>query len=116
MPLSERDTALVEDMLVHARLISAFVEGISVDQYLADRKTQLAVERLIEIIGEAARGMSKAFRDSEPDIPWRGIIGQRNVLAHEYGEVKQERIWNVASREIPILIRHLERLTSADPE
>ena len=38
------------------------------------------------------------------------------MLAHEYGEVKQERIWNVASREIPILIGHLERLTFADPE
>ena len=51
MPLSERETALVEDMLVHARLISAYVEGISVDQYLADRKTQLAVERLARSSG-----------------------------------------------------------------
>ncbi len=113
MPLDERDAGLLQDMLDHAQLASAFLQGVSADQYLSDRMLQLAIERLIEIIGEAARGLSEELRAGEPDIPWRGIIGQRNVLAHEYGEVKQERIWNVASREIPILIGHLERIQSS---
>ena len=113
MPLSERDRALISDMLDSARLINTYVQGLSSDQYLADRKTQLAVERLIEIIGEAARKISEDVRLNEANIPWRGIIGQRNVLAHEYGEVKQERIWNVASREVPLLIGHLERVLSS---
>jgi len=52
-------------------------------QYMDDRKLQLAVERSLEIIGEAARRVSPVFRESHPEVPWRRIIGLRNVLAHE---------------------------------
>ncbi len=71
---------------------------------------QLAVERCIEIIGEAARRLSPAFREGRADVPWRSIIGARNILAHEYGDVSQERIWALAQREIPALLAALENL------
>lgn len=73
-------------------------------QYSNDRRTQLAVERSLEIIGEAAGKVSESFRNTHPEIPWRQIIGQRNVLIHEYGEIKQERIWKVVKENIPQLI------------
>jgi len=69
-------------MLDSAKTIEDFVAGVSVSQYVQDRKLQLAVERAIEIIGEAARRVSEAFRDAHPEIPWKSIISQRNVLAH----------------------------------
>jgi uncharacterized protein with HEPN domain len=62
----------------------------------------------LEIIGEAAGRVSESFRDVHPEIPWRQIIGQRNVLIHEYGEIKHERIWKVVKENIPQLIEWLK--------
>ncbi len=77
---------------------------------------KLAVERCIEIIGEAASKVSKEFQDGHPEIPWKGIIGQRNVLIHEYGEIKHERIWAVATQRIPDLIKVLNSLVPSPPK
>jgi uncharacterized protein with HEPN domain len=60
-----------------------------------------AVERHIEIIGEAAARVSRAFRAAHPDIPWRRIIAQRNILAHEYGEIDDALVWRVAIARLP---------------
>lgn len=110
MPPSDRDAACLSDMHEAAFTILEFVAGLCVQQYLADRKLQLAVERLIEIIGEAARGVSQEFKAQHPEIPWNGIIGQRHVLAQDYGAIKQERIWLVASERIPEFITQLKPL------
>ena len=71
---------------------------------------QRAVERAVKIIGEAAQQVSDDFRRAHPEIPWRPIIAQRHVLAHEYGEILQERIWRVATLHVPALIAQLEPL------
>ena len=73
---------------------------------------QAAIERKVEIIGEAARLLSKEFKDAHPEIPWKGIVGMRHVLAHEYGEIKQDRMWTVATVHVPRLLPQLERLAS----
>jgi uncharacterized protein with HEPN domain len=75
-----------------------------------DEVLQSAVERKLEIIGEAARNVSEAFQEKHPEIPWRGIISQRHFLAHEYGEVRQEKLWRVATVRIPELIAVLDPL------
>jgi uncharacterized protein with HEPN domain len=75
----------------------------------------LAVERALEIIGEAARHLSEGFRTGHPEIPWQNIIAQRNVVAHEYGEIKQELIWKVLTNRIPELINALEPLIPPFP-
>jgi uncharacterized protein with HEPN domain len=74
-----------------------------------------AVERSIEIIGEAARRVSREFQEQHPDIPWQKIIAQRHVLAHEYGEIKHERMWRVATVHIPALILQLKTLVPDRP-
>ena len=68
------------------------------------------MERAIEIIGEAARLVSPSFKIQHAEIPWQQIVSQRNVLAHEYGEISQERIWRVATLRIPELIGQLDSL------
>jgi uncharacterized protein with HEPN domain len=93
-----------------AKAIRDFTNQVSSDQYLKDRKLQMAVERALEIIGIAARHVSDGFQANHPEIPWKRMIGQRNVLAHEYGEIRQERIWTVVSANIPDLIRQIEPL------
>lgn len=116
MPPEDRDAAYVWDMLDAARTIQSFTIGVSLDDYLHDRKLQLAVERAIEIIGEAARLISPGLKAEHLDIPWSQIVAQRNVLAHEYGEIKQDRIWRVATGRIPELIGQLEPLLPPTPE
>lgn len=111
----DRDTGYLWDMLDAARAIRDFTVDVTLEEYLRDRKLQLAVERAIEIIGEAARLVSLAFKAQHPEIPWQQIVAQRNVLAHEYGEISQDRIWLVAIRRIPELIDQLDSLLPPPP-
>lgn len=75
-----------------------------------------AVERQIMVIGEAAKRVSEIFKQAHAEIPWSGIIGQRNVLAHEYGDILVERIWLSATEKIPELIRLLDPIIPKPPE
>ncbi len=70
----------------------------------------MSMERAMEVVGEAARRVSPEFQSAHGEIPWALIIGQRNILAHEYGEVRSERIWETATVHVPTLIESLELL------
>lgn len=106
----DRDAALVWDMKEAAGDVLEFIQGVSFVEFTRDKKLRHAVERDLMVIGEAASRVSQAFRDQHPEIPWAGMIGQRNVLAHEYGEVLVERVWRVASQRLPDLLRALDAL------
>jgi uncharacterized protein with HEPN domain len=93
-----------------------FVAGKSLDQYEADVLLRSAVERQIEIIGEAARHVSKEFQNDHPEIAWRPVMAQRHVLAHDYGEVRHDLVWRVATVHIPELIVLLDSLVPDLPE
>jgi uncharacterized protein with HEPN domain len=86
-----------------------FVSGRTLEEYETDELLRSAVERL-EIIGEAARRGSNEFQTLHPEIPWQGIMAQRHVLAHDYGEIKHDLIWRVATIHVPQLIATLEKL------
>ena len=101
------DAAYLWDMLDAAQAVGTFVADKTFEDYVTDRLLRGAVERHIEIIGEAARKVSDGFKAAHPEIPWQPIIVQHHVLAHEYGEIKHERIWDVAVRHIPLLIEQL---------
>jgi len=109
----ERDAAYIWDILDAAQSICDFTAGVKYHQYLGDRMLQLAIERSVEIIGEAARRVSETFKQAHPEIPWRLMIAQRNVLAHEYGEIKQERMWALITTHVPALLGHLEAAPSS---
>lgn len=94
-------------MLQASRAVASFVEGQTFENYVKNLLLRSAVERQIEIIGEAARRVSKTTQAALPEINWRGIIAQRHVLAHEYGEIMDERVWRVATVHVPELIRAL---------
>ena len=105
-----KDAAYLWDMLDAARAIQKFVFAHSVEAYRAHRMLRGAVERHIEIIGEAANRVSRGLRSAHPEIPWQRIISQRNVLSHEYGEIDDGLTWRVATEHIPELISQLERI------
>lgn len=110
------DISYLWDMLDASMAIQQFLIGKTFTDYKTDRLLRGAVERHIEIIGEAARNVSADFQSKHPQIPWNKIIAQRHVLAHEYGEIKHERIWLVATVHISELIELLKPLIPEPPE
>ncbi len=109
-----RDDAYLLDMLLAARQVSEFTQGVTWNEFQADRIRQHAVMRLIQIIGEAARRVSPEFTQAHPEIPWRGITGMRNRLVHDYFHIIPEKVWEVVERDIPALIGLLEPLVPPD--
>ena len=70
----------------------------------------MAVERGLEILGEAARRISGEFQQAHREIDWRNTIGLRNVIAHRYEQVQQDRIWSIVTVDLPRLLAKLEPL------
>jgi len=106
----DSDPARVWDMVHRGQRLARMIDGVSWEAYRQDEVLQVAVERCIEVIGEAARHLSDDFKSQHPDIPWRDIVQQRNVIAHGYFFLEHERLWDVASDKVPTLIRHLETI------
>ena len=109
-----RDEACLLDMLLAARKIQRFTDGVSYERFLADELMQHGIMRLIQILGEAARKVSPEFRESHPEIPWQGIIGMRNRMVHEYFRIIPAKVWEVIRGEIPALLLLLEPLVPRD--
>jgi uncharacterized protein with HEPN domain len=111
-----RDAALLYDMPVSAQRALTYARGrlranLDTDHMLAD-----AIERRIEIVGEAARGISNAFRDAHAEIRWRAIMATRHILAHDYDEVNHDIIWRIITDHLPLLIKQLEALMPQTPQ
>ena len=115
MPLDVRDAALLHDMLKSARLAMQYVAGRVRSDLDTDTAFADSVERRIEIIGEAARGVSDQFCSAHPEIPWRAITATRHILAHDYDEVNHDIVWRIVHDHLPPLIEQLEALLAAAP-
>ena len=109
MQLEDRDAAYLWDMLQTANEAVEMMEHYDLASFLDNRVLLRAAERIVEIIGESAKHVSDNGRKATPDIPWREIIGQRNILAHEYGQIDHELLYKTIVDDIPELIRHLEK-------
>lgn len=107
MQLNERDKSYIYDMLTYSNEIIDIINDENHASFLSNRVKRLAVERLIEIIGEAANHISEEVVNKNDDIPWSKIIGLRNKIVHDYGEILTDRIWLIASKSIPELINLL---------
>ena len=111
----DKDMARLWDMLDAGRAAIEFTQGRRFEDLLADRMFRSALERTFEIIGEAARRVSGKTRSALPDIPWRSMIGLRNILAHEYDEIRYEILWKLCRNELPLLIGQLVALGADNP-
>jgi hypothetical protein len=95
------DTLL--DILELIERIDRQVAGLSREQFLEDADVQDATAYRILAIGEAAKGLSEELRQRNPRIPWRQILGLRNILAHEYFIRESEIIWETIETGLPAL-------------
>jgi uncharacterized protein with HEPN domain len=110
MPLNENDLSYIIDIVDCILDINEFTRSISYNEFEKEKMRKLAVERQLEIIGQAANKISKETQDTFETIPWGKIIGLRNKLAHDYGEILAERIWNISKTSIQELINELKKI------
>lgn len=100
----------LRDMLDHAREAVAMAAGKSRLDLDSDRKLNLSLVRLLEIIGEAAGRVSPDDQEKLPGIPWPDIVGLRNRLVHRYTEINFDILWGIVTKDLPPLIHSLEEI------
>jgi uncharacterized protein with HEPN domain len=116
MPRERSPAASLSDMLGAAEAALVHVAGKSRDDYENQKLLRDAVERNIEIIGEAARRLPPEFRDQHPEIPWRVIMATRHILAHDYDAVDNDIVWRILTDHLPPLIQQLRPLIPPPPD
>jgi uncharacterized protein with HEPN domain len=114
--MSKDDEIRLRHMLDAARKAVSFVKGRSRRDLDSDEMLALAVTRLIEVIGEAARGLSQEFKNNNPYIAWKQIAGTRDHLIHGYFDVDLDIIWAILTQDLPPLIKELEKLLPPDSQ
>ncbi len=103
MQLSERDKSYLWDIEDACQDIIIFMKNTDVNDFSNDKMKRFAVERQLLVIGEAANHLSKEFTEQNKEIPWKLLVGLRNIIAHEYGEILVERIYKIAEKNVPEL-------------
>ncbi len=108
--MSEIDNVRVRHILDAAREAVSFSEGRCRADLDTDRKLNLSLVRLLEIIGEAARSLSQEFRQEHPDLPWKSMVGIRDRLIHGYFDINLDVVWETVTEDLPPLIAQLEKI------
>ena len=102
MTSAPRDPSVYfEDILQAIANIGEYTRGMSFEQFSSDRKTQDAVVRNLEVIGEAAKRILEEVRASHPEIAWRPAAAMRDFLIHDYPEVDIQAVWDTIKGDIP---------------
>ena len=102
----------IDDIIEAIRRIKEFTNRMEFDAFKADIKTQDAVVRNLEIIGEASGRLPEAVRQAAPEIEWRKVVGIRNILAHGYFGISLPIIWDVVQNKLDELSDACSRLAS----
>ncbi|HKH48644.1 MAG TPA: DUF86 domain-containing protein [Thermoanaerobaculia bacterium] len=111
---SRSDRDLLSDILEALRRARSYTADQSYDQFLADTKTQDAVIRTLEILGEATKKLSPSLRESHPEIPWKSMAGLRDKLIHDYFGVNVDIVWQIVQDQLPALAEQVEAALEAE--
>lgn len=112
--MPRKDEALLLDMLLACQHIQEFTQDLSEEDFEASKLVQSAVIREFQVLGEAARMMSKAGKENYKQIPWSIISGMRNKLIHEYFDIRIRVVWETICDNIPGLISQLAAVVPSD--
>lgn len=97
----------IEDILNSIERIESFSRGLTKEGLYKNELKQSAIIRQIEIIGEAAKNIPDSFKNKNTSIPWKDIIGMRDVVIHGYFKVDIETVWKVIKKDLPILKKQI---------
>lgn len=109
---NDKDIVRLRHMLDASQKLAEFTRNCERKDFDKDEKLALAVVRLLEIVGEAAKNISDKCRRKYPAIPWRQIAGIRDRLIHGYFDIDFDIIWKIISEDIEPLITHLKNILS----
>ena len=104
-----RDRGRLEDILKYAQNVEQIVSDITYEQFVADIRIYYSVMKNVEVIGEAANMLSRHFRETHTELPWRLIVSMRNVLVHGYAQVSDADLWQTATNDIQPLCQQVQR-------
>jgi uncharacterized protein with HEPN domain len=104
------DLVRVRHMLDAATEAIEFTTGVTLAEFEEDRKLQLAVVQLIEVVGEASKQVSAGLREQHAEIDWRSIARSRDRLIHGYDTIILEVVWQICREELPRLTVQLSSL------
>ena len=99
-----RDIEFLSDIKEAIKRIEEYTEKIDYDKFLKDKKTQDAVVRNLQIIGEAVKNIASDFKKKHTDIEWKKITGLRDKIPHYYFGVNWDIVWDVAKNKLPQLL------------
>lgn len=103
------------DMLANARFAADHGRDLTIDALEGDVQSLYALLYALQIVGEAAARIPEEERDLYPKLPWRRMIGLRNIIVHQYPDILVPLIVSIIERDLPPLIAELERMM-AEPE
>ena len=109
------DRVFLVDMLNHAREAVELLGAASLDDLTSDRVTALALQKLVEVVGEAANRTSTTTRQGYPEIDWPQIIGARNRLVHGYDVVDLSILRDIVQNDLPPLVEQLTSIVGEGP-
>jgi uncharacterized protein with HEPN domain len=95
MSSKRKDRDFLGDIKEAMENVIAYTEGLDFDGFMQDRKTQDAVVRNLEIIGEATKNLSQNIRRKYPNIPWKKFAGLGDKIVHHYFGIKYDIVWQV---------------------
>ena len=113
MNVRQNDEVRLNHVLEAIRNISLFTKGLSEVDFLKNRLVQSAVERQLEIIGEASARLSESLKGKFPEIEWNKIKAFRNIIAHEYFGVSSKQVWQVIQKDLLLLKKQLQKVLKA---
>lgn len=97
------------DIIEYADNVIMLVEGYTLEVLVSDKRTYYSVMKNIEIVGEAAYMLTKAFKRAHPATPWKIVQGMRHVLVHDYANIDDKELYNTAVNDIPALRKQVEK-------
>jgi uncharacterized protein with HEPN domain len=105
-----RDSVFIAQMVEAAEAALEFIDGHTADSFACDRLVGYAVVCAIQLIGQAARSVSAELQAAHAEIPWREMIGMRNVVVHDYADVDLALVWKTVREDLPGLIERLKAI------
>lgn len=104
------DSEFLADIKEAVLRINAYTGNLTYEQFLRDKKTQDAVVRNLEIVGEAAKNISEELKGKYPQVPWKDLSGVRDKLIHHYFGVNFDVVWDIVKEELPEVLSQLEEI------
>ena len=114
MSKKRRDKDFIGDIKEAIEMIGLYTKGLTYQKFLQDRKTQDAVVRNFEVIGEAAKNITANFKTNHPEISWKTLAGLRDKLIHFYFGIDYKIVWNITKKELPKIKKQISIIVKSE--